>query len=62
MPLAFSKDNKYIYATSNKGRDKVEVVKYDLKGNETVIMSHPDVDVAGVMYSAQQDKVLYRAY
>ncbi|KOS71677.1 peptidase [Lysinibacillus contaminans] len=61
-PLAFSKDNKYIYATSNKGRDKIEVVKYDLEGNETVIMSNPDVDVSGVLYNAQQDKVLYGAY
>ena len=62
MPLGFSKDNQSIYATSNKGRDKVEVVKYDLDGKETVIMSHPDVDVSGVLYSAQQDKVLYGIY
>ena len=61
-PIAFSKDNKYIYAKSNVGRDKVEVVKYDLEGNETVIMSHPDVDVSGVLYSSSQDKVLYGAY
>ena len=61
-PFSFSKDNQYIYATSNKGRDKVEVVKYDMEGNETVIMSHPDVDVAGVLYSSQQDKILYGAY
>ena len=62
MPLAFSKDNKYIYATSNKGRDKVEVVKYDLEGKEEVIMSNKEVDVAGVLYSAEQDKLLYGAY
>lgn len=62
MPLEFSKDNQSIYATSNKGRDKVEVVKYDLDGKETVIMSHPDVDVAGLLYNAQQDKVLYGTY
>ncbi len=61
-PLAFSKDNQYIYATSNKGRDKVEVVKYDLEGNEQVIMSNEEVDVAGVLYSAEQDKILYGAY
>lgn len=62
MPLAFSKDNQYIYATSNKGRDKVEVVKYDLKGNEEVIMSNDQVDVSGVLYSAEHDKLLYGAY
>ncbi|MEK5331386.1 S9 family peptidase [Lysinibacillus sp. FSL W8-0992] len=61
-PLAFSKDNKHIYATSNKGRDKVEVVKYDLEGNEEVIMSNEEVDVAGVLYSSEQDKILYGAY
>ncbi|WP_155590063.1 alpha/beta hydrolase family protein [Lysinibacillus cavernae] len=62
MPLAFSKDNKSIYATSNKGRDKVEVVKYDLQGNEEVIMSNDEVDVSGVLYNAEQDKLLYGAY
>lgn len=61
-PLAFSKDNKHIYATSNKGRDKVEVVKYDLEGKEEVIMSNKEVDVTGVLYSAEQDKLLYGAY
>jgi len=62
VPLAFSKDNQYIYATSNKGRDKVEVVKYDLKGKEEVIMSNDQVDVSGVLYSAEHDKLLYGAY
>jgi len=62
MPLAFSKDNKFIYATSNKGRDKVEVVKYDLQGNEEVIMSNDEVDVSGVLYNAEKDKLLYGAY
>ncbi|WP_249645967.1 MULTISPECIES: S9 family peptidase [unclassified Lysinibacillus] len=62
VPLAFSKDNQTIYATSNKGRDKVEVVKYDLEGNEKVIMSNDEVDVSGVLYSAEQDKLLYGAY
>ncbi|MEK3728440.1 S9 family peptidase [Lysinibacillus sp. FSL W8-0953] len=62
VPLAFSKDNQTIYATSNKGRDKVEVVKYDLEGNEKVIMSNEEVDVSGVLYSAEQDKLLFGAY
>ncbi len=61
-PLAFSKDNKHIYATSNKGRDKVEVVKYDLEAHEEVIMSNSEVDVSGVLYNAEQDKILYGAY
>ncbi|MFJ7915457.1 MULTISPECIES: S9 family peptidase [unclassified Lysinibacillus] len=62
MPLAFSKDNKHIFATSNKGRDKVEVVKYDLEGKEEVIMSNSEVDVIGVLYSPEKDKVLYGGY
>lgn len=62
MPIAFSKDNKFIYATSNKGRDKVEVVKYDLQGKEEVIMSNDEVDVSGVLYNAEKDKLLYGAY
>ncbi len=62
MPVAFSKDNQYIYATSNKGRDKIEVVKYDLKGKEEVIMSNDEVDVSGILYNADQDKLLYGAY
>ena len=62
VPFAFSKDNKHIFATSNKGRDKVEVVKYDLEGHEEVIMSNSEVDVTGVFYSAEKDKVLFGAY
>ncbi|MEY9973884.1 dipeptidyl aminopeptidase/acylaminoacyl peptidase [Lysinibacillus sp. RC46] len=62
MPLGFTKDNKHILAKSNKGRDKVEVVKYDLEGNEEVIMSNSEVDVAGVLYNSEKDKVLYGAY
>ncbi|MCL1697294.1 S9 family peptidase [Lysinibacillus sp. BPa_S21] len=62
MPIAFTKDNKHIFATSNKGRDKVEVVKYDLEGKEEVIMSNSEVDVAGVLYSSEKDKVLYGGY
>ncbi|MCE5173038.1 prolyl oligopeptidase family serine peptidase [Paenibacillus profundus] len=61
-PLAFSKDNKTIYAVSNKGRDKAALVTYDLQGKENVMYSHPDVDLAGAMYDAKQDKLLMTAY
>ena len=37
-------------------------MKYDLKGNEEVIMSNDQVDVSGVLYSAEHDKLLYGAY
>ena len=61
-PLGFTKDNKHILAKSNKGRDKVEVVKYDLEGNEEVIMSNSEVDIMGALYSSEKDKLLYGTY
>ncbi|MGG3887650.1 prolyl oligopeptidase family serine peptidase [Metabacillus fastidiosus] len=61
-PVAFSKDNKSIYALSNKDRDKIEFVKYDLTGKEEVIFANPNVDVINALYDSQQDKLLYGIY
>lgn len=61
-PIAFSQDNQYIYALSNKGRDKIALVKYDLEGKEEVILSNPNVDIAGALYSSSKDKLLYSSY
>jgi dipeptidyl aminopeptidase/acylaminoacyl peptidase len=61
-PLGFSQDNKFIYAVSDKGRDKTELVKYDLKGKEEVIFSNPHVDIAGALYSSTKDQLLYAMY
>ncbi|WP_431026801.1 S9 family peptidase [Lysinibacillus sp. LZ02] len=61
-PLGFSQDNQSIYARSNKGRDKIELVKFDLKGNEEVVFSNPNVDIAGALYSSSKDQLLYGAY
>ncbi|MDF2717166.1 MAG: family peptidase [Paenibacillus sp.] len=61
-PLAFSKDNQSIYALSNKGRDKIELVKFDLKANERVLFSDPNADISGAYYDSRQDKLLYAAY
>ncbi|TNJ64183.1 S9 family peptidase [Paenibacillus hemerocallicola] len=61
-PIAFSKDNQSIYALSNKGRDKIELVKFDLKANEQVLFSDPNVDITGAFYDSKQDKLLYAAY
>ncbi len=61
-PLGFSQDNQFIYAVSNKGRDKAELVKYDLKGKEEVIFSNPHVDIAGALYSSKKDQILYATY
>lgn len=61
-PIAFSKDNQSIYALSNKDRDKVELVKLDLKANEEVIYSNPQVDVTGAVYDSSQGKMLYSLF
>lgn len=61
-PLGFSKDNQFIYAVSDKGRDKTELVKYDLKGKAEVIFSNPHVDIAGALYSSTKDQLLYASY
>lgn len=61
-PIAFSKDNKSIYALSNKERDKIELVVLDLEGNEKVLYSNPHVDVTGVFYHSTTDAILAGAY
>ncbi|MDF2658609.1 MAG: family peptidase [Paenibacillus sp.] len=62
FPIAFTKDNQSIYALSNKGRDKIELVKLDLKANENVLFSNPDVDITGAYYDSKRDQLLYTAY
>ena len=58
-PLFFTFDNKAIYASSNLGRDKSAIVKYDIaNGKELeVLFEHPEVDVERLNYS-QKRKVL----
>ena len=58
-PLFFTFDNKNIYASSNLGRDKAAIVKYDLANNKEleVIFEHPKVDVYNLMYSEKKKKI-----
>lgn len=58
-PLFFTFDNKYLYASSNLGRDKSAIVKFDIaNGKEMEMMyENPDVDVSGLSYSKKR-KVL----
>ncbi|MFQ5447014.1 MAG: TolB family protein, partial [Saprospiraceae bacterium] len=60
-PLFFDFDNgDVVYASSNLGRDKSVIVRFDLStgGEEPeVLFSHPDVDVAELDYSRRR-KVL----
>jgi dipeptidyl aminopeptidase/acylaminoacyl peptidase len=58
-PLFFTFDNKYIYASSNIGRDKSAIVKYDIANAKEleVVFSRPDVDVHNLNFSKKR-KVL----
>ncbi|MCF8259743.1 MAG: S9 family peptidase [Melioribacteraceae bacterium] len=58
-PLIFTFDNKYVYASSNLGRDKSAIVKYDLQNNKELecIFEHPEVDVYNLMYSPKENKI-----
>ncbi len=58
-PLFFTFDNRCIYASSNLGRDKNAIVKFDVtNGKEMeVLFEHPEVDVSGLSYSKKR-KVL----
>lgn len=61
-PRFFTFDNKMLYATSNLGRDKAEVVIFDPKSKtETeVLYGNDEVDVTGLSYSRKR-KVLTAA-
>lgn len=58
-PLFFTFDNKHIYASSNLGRDKSAIVKFDAANGKEMelIFEHPEVDVEDLSYS-QKRKVL----
>lgn len=58
-PLFFTFDNSQIYATSNLGRDRSAIVKYDIANAKEieVIFEHPEVDVDGMAFSNKR-KVL----
>ncbi|MDB4859498.1 S9 family peptidase [Candidatus Marinimicrobia bacterium] len=55
-PLFFTFDNKELYVSSNRHRDKSSIYKFDLqKGFETdLIFEHPDVDVYSLMRSKKR--------
>lgn len=62
-PIMFTFDNKYVYASSNLGRDKEAYVKYDIANGEEmeVIFETDESDVSGLAYS-KKDKKLQAAY
>mgnify|MGYP001475625746 CR=1 FL=1 len=58
-PLFFTFDNKNLYVSSNRGRDKSAIYKFDLEtAKETeLIFEHDEVDVSGLLRSINR-KVL----
>lgn len=63
-PIAFSADNRCIYALSNQNRDKMALVELDcISGKEhRVIYSNPEVDVSEAIYSVNRGKLIYAGY
>ncbi|PSJ72173.1 S9 family peptidase [Sphingobacteriales bacterium UPWRP_1] len=59
-PQLFTPDNRYVYAVSNIGRDKSALVVFDIANGKELqeIYAHPEVDVASVIYSYKQKKLL----
>jgi dipeptidyl aminopeptidase/acylaminoacyl peptidase len=56
VPLLFTPDNKQIYVSTNIGRDKAAIVKYDVATKKEVekIFEHPEVDVNNLLSSRKR--------
>lgn len=63
-PFFFTFDNKMLYASSNIGRDKSEIVVFDpaTATEKEVLFSHPDVDVNGLNFSRKRKVVTTAVY
>jgi len=49
--LKFNRDGDAVYMLSNRGRDKVALVRLDVvTGKESVVYAHPEVDVSAVQF------------
>lgn len=59
-PIAFDFDNKTLFVTSNVGRDKYAVYKYDMASKKLgeLVFEHPLVDVKGGLIFSRPDKKL----
>ena len=55
----FTFDNKFLYVSSNIGRDKASIIKYDPENNKEIelIYENPDVDVENLL-SSKKRKVI----
>ncbi len=60
-PLDFDFDNKTLYVTSNIGRDKFAIYKYDLTAKKLgeLVFEHPLIDVqGGLLFSRAKKKLM----
>lgn len=59
MPRMFDFDNQHLLVSSNIGRDKIELVRYNpVEKRETnIIFAHDEVDVSGINYSILRQKL-----
>ena len=65
QPLFFEFDNgDIVYATSNLGRDKAAIIRYDLKEKKELeeIFIDDEVDVGGISYSKKRKVLTYISY
>jgi dipeptidyl aminopeptidase/acylaminoacyl peptidase len=55
-PSAFDKENRYVYAISNIGRDKTALVSYDPAAKKELkqIFDNPDYDLDGIFYDRKK--------
>ena len=63
-PLVFDYDNQTLFVTSNIGRDRRAIYKFDPKTNKLgeMIFSHDTVDVSNLIMSDRQKKMLAVTY
>ena len=63
-PLYFTFDNKQLYVSSNRGRDKSAIFKFDLNTAKegTLVFEHPEVDVYGLMRSKKRKVITGVSY
>jgi len=57
--LDFTADNKEVWLLSNRGRDRIGLVRMNLQtGEERLVFEDPEVDVGGVLFSYKNRKPL----
>ena len=63
-PLYFTFDNNELYVSSNRGRDKSAIFKFDLNTAKegTLVFEHPEVDVYGLMRSKKRKVITGVSY